>query len=610
MMQQKLKSHAKSLRTSVALLAMFVSPFPQAAMANPSTRAPMEPLDTHGTIAGAAELAASCYAVCRRVQTIVDKMQEQQTDPRKLSGQELRASAGQLWKGIRDAKHLKLMGETAGYDVEPQLIRLSQAISRFSSMYIGTDEGQKLRQKLTVKLTRGVPQLVKGLQSAEKTLASGNHEGFNQQIESIGIELMSDFNFFYSEETPPFRANFYDVQAKGDGEVSKARTVQYLGEVKRAIEKQLAASKAFPASAAKITDQFKQGTTATLADGKSLSTAEAMDHIVSSWEVASVGIIRAQAIEATFGGSPDSLGEEMSTLKSSATSSVISLIDAAAASTTTENVRQLHSDLMEHLSIVHRRMGSGTSGREWVTACGASLDKLVAKDPAYPAQIAAYRKAVSEPLAWRKLYASEKAALILATLPPARSLLIEKSVPTPKLRPKGTTPFSTATTIAPSSLSDPSHWMIDETSSRLVGKYISEDKMLRLSPTTKVGMVPFDGLHYAAVVLPIPTEAETAELRRLLLTTDTHRPLTFDAVNAISAATMGDYAGVGGEIKAVTMEATSTRLITLPDVAYLLAPLGELPPMPEHGQMPAAVCWRLDIQPTWAHPTYFNYQAK
>ena len=96
-----------------------------------------------------------------------------------------------------------------------------------------------------------------------------------------------------------------------------------------------------------------------------------------------------------------------------------------------------------------------------------------------------------------------------------------------------------------------------------------------------------------------------ADLKKALLVDDKHLPLSFAAADAVSSAEMHDYVSVGGAISKVSLEAAVTRFATLPDVAYILVPIGGLPMIDESNAPLGQTCWRLDVLPTWAQHTHF-----
>ena len=130
--------------------------------------------------------------------------------------------------------------------------------------------------------------------------------------------------------------------------------------------------------------------------------------------------------------------------------------------------------------------------------------------------------------------------------------------------------------------------------------------MLRLTPTSRTAVVPYQGSHYANVPVAMQSEAEFADLKTAVVVDDSYGPLSMEAADAVSAAEMHDYLIVAGPIREVHLESLITRFITLPDVAYALAPFGTTPTLPDNVSPLQQTCWRLDINPVWAQHKYFT----
>ena len=96
---------------------------------------------------------------------------------------------------------------------------------------------------------------------------------------------------------------------------------------------------------------------------------------------------------------------------------------------------------------------------------------------------------------------------------------------------------------------EPTDWMIDETAKRLVGQSIKEDRLIRLGPNSRTGVIPFTNGHYANVALTLSPETEIADLKVALLIDDEHNALSLAGMDAISSAEMQDYASIGGTIR-------------------------------------------------------------
>ena len=148
-----------------------------------------------------------------------------------------------------------------------------------------------------------------------------------------------------------------------------------------------------------------------------------------------------------------------------------------------------------------------------------------------------------------------------------------------------------------------------KTAKRLVGQSIKEDRLIRLGPNSRTGIIPFTNSHYANIALNLSPEKEIADLKVALLIDDEHHALSMAGMDAISSAEMQDYVSIGGTIQQVHLEALLTRFIAFPSAAMPLVLLGGLPQETTNLAPLEQTCWRLDIVPQWAHHRYFTVHS-
>ncbi|MGB7324223.1 MAG: hypothetical protein WBD31_05090 [Rubripirellula sp.] len=577
--------------------------------ASPTNKKPDGGLDTHGTIAGATELAARAYGVCEKADALVRELDENKENPDRGSGKAIGDMWGELFQAGRDADHLQLMGEPAGNDIANRVNLLKKYLHNFALSFRGTRQGQKLRQQFDLKLTRAKPKLQKFLEKAQGIYQAENYESFNKGMEAKGVELSSQLAFFSPKEVERYVLNYYSVLGQGTTKLTSVRRNQYKSDAKQAADAQAVPASEFASEARRVVSEVGASGTASLADDATGDASEAMAYLVSKWESASAGLIRASAIDFAFRlGDGSQIAGQMSQLKSDAQQSIVELIDAAATSAQASNVASLHSELIDQISVVHRRMGHGND--KWVAQCEASLMKLASKEAGFADQVAAYRRATAEPLSWRQLFAAQQSKQVQATVKTATVLMAEKTEVESSLRPSYHRSAPGPKTIAPARFGEPCSWIMDEAGTRLVGQRVFEPMTRRLSPTSSVGMVPFAGNHYAAVALPVAADEQASDLKESLAIAGSQSPLTIEAADAISRSVLGDYEGFVAEIKGVTMESPITRFITLPDLAYMLMPLGSLPALENQGQAMYEICWRLDLQPLWVDAKNFTVKSQ
>ncbi len=580
------------------------------AMANPTGNEPNRPLAAHGTIPEAKGMIDSLYALYDAEEKIVIQYRDQTDNPASFSDRQLSKSYGRVWKALRDAQHLELMGEPAAEDLSKKFQGLHGNLTAFGIAYRGTPRGVQVVQRIQTNLQRSKPKLDRFLQQAEGALQQpGKLEVFEKQMEAKGIELFSQMVFFTPKAREPYISRFGSVLGKGDTLLQAKRREDYLARAKEAMTEQVAGATAFASEASRIRDEIAASGTATLGEGKTGDAAEAFAHVVNLWGTASAGVIRATAIQWAFTNRLQSqVQPDPNQLKETALASLASIVEAAAASTPPEKTQSVYTELLKQISIAERRCG--IYSHDVHKACESALGKLAAKDPALPARVEAYRCATSEPLIWRKQFAGQQAKNLSQSFPPSASLLNSQSELVAKVRPNFIREPGRETTVAPAAFGDPANIMVQDAATRLVGKPVSDDAMIRLTPTSRSAVVPFGSRHYGNVPVALPSEAEVADLQTAIVVDKDHGPLTIDSADAVSAAEMQDYITVGGPIKTVHLEAAVTRFIGLPDIAYALVPLGRVPALDDTISPLQQTCWRLDLQPMWANQRYFTVRAK
>lgn len=577
--------------------------------ANPTGQQPERPLASHGTIAGASEKVTGLYKLYNEEYATFQQQYERREVPTKLSDRVIAKAAGRLWKARRDAEHLTLMGEPAGSALNSQLSPLFMAFSDLAFAYRSTPRGQQLVQKTITKLKRELPKLTKFLTQADGALQKGNLEIFEKLMEKKGIELHEQIIFLTASEKRPFIEPFNAVMGKGDTLLTRQRKQQYMEQAKQAMEKQIAPVALLSSETARIRREIASAGTATLVEGTTGGPAEAFAQVCKLWGNASAGLVRARAIVWAFTGRGEAKIEPSpSELQTTAIAELASVIDAAASSTPPDKVPQVYADLLKQITVMDRRLGAYSKAVS--EGCEPAMKKLAAKDPALSMRIESYRRATSEPLKWRMLFASQHAKTLGNSLRQATSMMGAKTeVPSHK-RPAYARAPNGKTVVAPLTLNAPAGWLAYEAAVRLVGKPVGERRMLRLTPTSRTAVVPFDSGHYGNVPVSLQSDIEVSDLKSAIVVDDTYGPLSVEAADAVSSAELHDYLMVAGPIREVHLEALVTRFIALPDVAYALAPVGRIMMVEDSVSPLQQACWRLDVDPVWAQNKYFTVASK
>lgn len=419
------------------------------------------------------------------------------------------------------------------------------------------------------------------------------------------MELYEQLVFFSPTARKPFFGTFNTLLNQGDPLLTKQRKAEYLTTANSLLTEQLDAVNGFAAETARIAREITASGNAQLTEQHSGNAVESFAHVVALWQKASANLARATAIQWAF---TDRRRVELkptpSQLKKVATSGLAAIIKAAAASTPIDEVPATYQNLLKQITIADRRIT--LDRRDVIQTCQPALDQLVAKAPGLSDQIKRYDRATSEALKWRRLFASQQTRNLKDAFPTASSQLQVKEKPAAGIYPNFASRFNGEKVVAGAGISEPANWMVQRASSYLVGKQVSEQTVLRLSPTSKTAIVLFDSQHFANVPIGMPIDVEFADLKKAILVDDQYEPLTYESADAISAADMNDFLAIGGIVEQVHLETVVTRFTSLPDLASPLVPLGKVPELNEGESPRASVCWRLDIQPAWASQRLFT----
>lgn len=575
------------------------------AFANPSDRNPNAPLAVHGTIPEAKALAARLYATYDRIRILELDSIKLKSTPNKLSGKKLMQAAGEIWKALRDARHLQEMGEPAGYDIQLKLGGARGNIVHYAVQWGASASGMSTKAKTKQQLEKSVPKLQKLAERAQKLLEGGQPEAFGSLVEREGQQLAAALSLFPPKRKPAAE-KYLNFFSSADDQIAAVRRQRYVPIANAAVAKNIAVSEQFVDGLTNVSSEISQSGAFSTADGETKPASEALRYIVDEWGKASAATIRAHAIKVAFmssgaepasaGGESAGLDSQASDLASNAVNAIASVINAIAGWAPRDQVPLLYNQILLDLSLAQRRMGSNAAGL--IQACRQSLETLAKKDPQFGASVAAYVHAVSPMLQWRERYAAKSAeALRKQYVSSAALLVMETETPSSPGR---------KSRIAPDSINRRVSFLMDDTTPRLVGERVSGPGVLRLSSNGRLGVVPYANGHYCLIALPINLDEELAELKEAVLVDGEHPALSLDAAGAISAAEMQEFEAVGGVIRNVTLEARLVRFAALPDVASVIQPLGTLPKLGDYRNPPLkAACWRLDVQPMWAQNRYF-----
>jgi hypothetical protein len=643
----------QSIKTvKFALLFAILCMLPRQLNANPTSKNPQRGLAAHGTIPEAKALCESMYQTFNKGEAELISMFGRRDNPASFSNSAISRIAGEVFVMNRNAELLRLMGEPASTDLASRTQRLNLEINQLAMLYSRTAQGAKHRAKVLKQLNKERPNVSRFLDKVQQQIQRGQLEGAEKQLEAKGRELAGQIVWFSSTTTRnKYIGRLITMLSGCTSTLNNKRRTDFQRQAQTAIAKQLARVRSFGTNAASVvakigvapanptppaalttatapesSDTDSKDATASVgddenavteptpevavaeapADGgeKPLSASEAFSEIARLWGSASASLIRANAIELAF------INREKSQVKPSsaqlmeqASAALVAVVEAAAKTTPPEKAAGVYSELLIQISIVNRRQRGNVISK----ACEGAMAKLAARKPGLEELIVAYKQIIAEPLRWRKRFASQQADAYRKDITTISALMGRKSIPKQHIRPNYTLFQPRESVVAPLRFSGYTNWMVYEAGARLIQRQVIEKGTIRISPTSRTAVVPFYSNHYCNLPVSLPNEKQLLDLRSALMVDDTNGPLSIEAADAISSAQLHDYKAVVGKIEVVHLESPITRFIALPDLAYVLAPLGRLPISAGESQgFRNQTCWRFDIRPQWAQHEYFN----
>lgn len=592
---------------------------PAIAFADPTSDKPNTPMSTHGTISSAPSLCKSLYGLYEtQEKTLIQWGEMKVTRPQALPARKIQDAFGKVWKAVRDARHLQLMGESAGSDLTNKLPGVEIRVADAGLKYANTTPGQKARAKALAELQRTGTKRQRALEQAKQAAASGNLENAEKQLEAYGMELHENIAFLTLKQREPYLRQLGNYLSPVDQALSRKRRAAYKQQAQRKISADLAKADQFAVEARRIASEISASGSATLGSPDTEGDAlVALDYVAKQWADQSASVNRCAALYLAFNstisndydGDGESSGDTESNpisqnagrLYQAGVAAIADLVSATAQWTPAEKAGDTYSAILRKIAVLNRRC-SGTDLQE---KCLGPLGRLAAKAPGLANTVASYQQATSGLLYWRAKFANAQSKAMLESYQDASTRMGTQERIETTNKPEAMGRFTPSNRIiAPLSLSQPANWQVFETSTKLVGSKVSAKTLLRLSPTSQTAVSQYANNYFVNAVAPAPNRSTIKQLKvDLILGTD-HDVLSFDAADAMTAAERNDYDFVGGVVGRVHLEAMTTRFATLPTAASCLVPIGRIP-TPGPGAAANQICWRLDIAPTWAGAKYF-----
>ncbi len=578
------------------------------AVANPTGTKPYQPLAVHGTIEGAKAEVARLYELYQQQEKTLLLGEKRKSNPASIPATQLAKIYAESWRAGQQATHLTLMGEPAGGDLQKKFGLIQTESRVLIELYRKTPKGAQVVKKILQQLKRQKPAVDRFLRQADKAVADGKLDSFEKLMYAKGMPLLERCVYLTSNEQKPYWQPFTIVLKRGVNRLNETRRQEYLAMGAAEIAKQIRGATEFAAAANRIRAEIAATGKATLSEGVEGDAAESLGHVVDLWAKASLGLCRAAALQWAFTNQATvNIQPTPEKLESDATNALVSLIEAAAESPNQSDIPRLYSNLLKQVTYADRRSSEST---DLIQKCRPALNQLAAKDPNLPARLSAYRRATQEPLSWRRAFAAQQAERLSDDFRSTHSMMGSKD---PVVSSGGVSSLrslrSGFETAAPTTFRSTADSMVQQAAASLVNAPVTAESAIRLTPTSRTIVTPIQVQCYVSSSVPEPSEAQLADLRTSLVVSDTHGPLSLAAADAISSAELRDFVAIGGLIREIHLESLVTRFATIPDVASALIPLGESAAMPQLAFPRMQTCWRLNIDPQWAHHEYFTVRV-
>jgi hypothetical protein len=294
--------------------------------------------------------------------------------------------------------------------------------------------------------------------------------------------------------------------------------------------------------------------------------------------------------------------EDAGSFEQSIHGAMIALIEADADRAAADQIKPLYAAYLRAAGPLVPLTAEDSMADELQTA----LDELAAKSPPLVAEVAAYRLATDDLLAWRRRAAQSAADARRASGTPAHQAYrkaVTADGDNPGLLRKG------AVTSENANLLGPAPEILQASIPELVGKSVFVERLIGLKPDHDMTVSQYRDRAYVQAKLPGALAGEIAALEADLLISDDAGPLSLQAAVALASARRGDLAAVGGTLEEAALESVQTRFATLPEAGRTLLPLGRLPEESASRARVRQVLARLVVQPAWFQHEYFFFEA-
>lgn len=339
-----------------------------------------------------------------------------------------------------------------------------------------------------------------------------------------------------------------------------------------------------------------------------LAGPELCAHFVRRWEQVQLAALRTRALDWSRDGDQEGWDRSRTTaletaqmqFSSDMLKALARLIEADAARVSPAEVADSYARYLAVCASLAVPLGEDAI----VPVLVPALDKLAARDPAFQAQVAAYRAATADVLRWRQR-AAVTAAKNYRTKYPALEVVFQQAFA--KDTQHAGLVSAQDSQNGPRFL-DPIPLIVEDGSKRFLNQQVAAAHVCVLPGSQGEAISRYAGRCYVTFALAADLSPQVSGLRRDLLA-ERHPPLTLEAAIALDSAERGPFAAVGGTVSSYELMAMITRYLMVSEADLPLFGLGKLPgePFVQRFQQAMLAC---RLEPAWLAHKYFFVTLK
>lgn len=597
---------------------------------NPSHAAPELPIAIHGEELSAKlheEAAERAAVLAKLMPPLVQrdlKGQGGKNDPDDLTT--VNTASIQL---ERIARQLQQLGEPAGYEFNLRVAFYRAPLTHAIDSFVASPPGMQYATKVRQQLAKSDRERAMTLKKLGELVEKKQYEEA-ERVWFVFFDKLREFLIFLpSAEGVPYVQPFLEIASQITNTMEGQRWAVAKEQLTQRRDRQRPNVPQFTAAIG-ATAQALAKSDRVMIDGAALSGPEAFTYYVSAWQKLHAAAVRCQGLTwalsiagpATPGAGIGAVAAPMPVVNAGGESGKTNdpaLDDYRARSTTqisqalaglvaAEAMRVAPADVPA-LYLAWLDVAAGHTGRVQGDALSRALEpvllQLAGRSPEFLAQVTAYDESTRELLRWKRRTAEAAVAPVLAQTP-ALDVAFRKAFTAepnyaglyPAMQPEMQPPTFFAA--APIVLPYGAERLLKQNVVLHAGQGLAGGK----SNVTRLGQRVF------ATLKPPPESlaAAVTSLEGELFVTAERPPLSLAAAAALRSLQLGDFASAGGEVTGVHLEGCLTRISGLPDAAWPLVALGELPTSHtgERGAPPGLdrVIARLEVEPKWLRHEY------